>query len=660
MLPNAAWPTPGIRPVKRFSSSSICPAPSEWSNHEGYTKLPNYTYPVNPCDMRGMPDVSPQMVRAMLKELTTAAGVPQQNIYIGDPTRPFYDQLFTAIQPSYSNVHYVDRWALAGSGRELIVPTSQPAIYYSDHFGGTPGTYDPALSDALPQQLVDAAYLINMAVLKAHESAGITLCGKNHSGSTCRTTTDNPDQGSGWAFHHSLPDYNKPGYGNYRNLVDFMGHKDLGGKTILAVVDGLWGSHNSTPYMPNKWKSQPFNNDWPSSILMSQDIVAIDAVGFDFLRTEYSTDNGYGDGYLWPNVTNGVDDYLFQAASSAYWPASDANGQPFAGYKPDNSGTVIGSLGVYEHWNNATDKQYTKNLNPAAANGIELVKILAQQQPQQPLTKLTISTATASSALQAAKLAIDGNTGTRWESTQGVDPQWIVFDLGIAQSASVMVIDWEAANAKNYTIEGSNDATFATKTTLITRTGMPAGQHRIDSLTGMTGTYRYYRMYGTARNLTYGYSIWETRFYSGNAVPVTYSITASGGPNGTITPSGTIIVNQGANQTFTMTPNSGYVVDVVLVDGVSIGAAASYTFSNVNASHTIGATFKPTPVYYTLTTAINPAGSGTVSGGGSYASGATATVTATPAAGYTFTSWSGDITGTANPTTVTMNTANTR
>jgi CubicO group peptidase (beta-lactamase class C family) len=85
-----------------------------------------------------------------------------------------------------------------------------------------------------------------------------------------------------------------------------------------------------------------------------------------------------------------------------------------------------------------------------------------------------------------------------------------------------MVIDWEAANAKNYTVEGSNDSTFATKTTLKTQTNMASVQHRIDSLTGLTGSYRYYRVYGTARNLTYGYSIWEARLYSqsGNQPPV--------------------------------------------------------------------------------------------------------------------------------------------
>ena len=210
------------------------------------------------------------------------------------------------------------------------------------------------------------------------------------------------------------------------------------------------------------------------------------------------------------------------------------------------------------------------------------------------------------------------------------------------------------ANAKNYLLEGSNDASFATKTTLTTKTNMGAVDHRIDSLTGLTGTYRYYRMYGTARNTAYGYSIYEARFYT-SGTSVTYTITASCGPNGTISPTGNVSVNQGANQTFIIAPNSNYVVDVVTVDGVNVGACTSYGFQNVLGNRTINATFKLAPVNYTLTTGVNPVAGGTVSGAGSYTSGTTVTVTATSAAGYVFSSWSGAATGTANPTTVIMN-----
>ena len=70
-----------------------------------------------------------------------------------------------------------------------------------------------------------------------------------------------------------------------------------------------------------------------------------------------------------------------------------------------------------------------------------------------------------------------------------------------------------------------------------------------------------------------------------------YAITASAGPNGSIVPSGAVSVPSGSNQTFTMSGNTGYIVTNVVVDGSSVGAPTSYTFSNVVTNHTINALF---------------------------------------------------------------------
>ncbi|MBK8363126.1 MAG: lamin tail domain-containing protein [Bacteroidetes bacterium] len=74
-----------------------------------------------------------------------------------------------------------------------------------------------------------------------------------------------------------------------------------------------------------------------------------------------------------------------------------------------------------------------------------------------------------------------------------------------------------------------------------------------------------------------------------------YTIAASAGSNGSISPSGSVSVDCGANQTFTITPNSGYQVQDVLVDAVSVGAVTTHTFTNVTAAHTISATFSLIP-----------------------------------------------------------------
>lgn len=69
------------------------------------------------------------------------------------------------------------------------------------------------------------------------------------------------------------------------------------------------------------------------------------------------------------------------------------------------------------------------------------------------------------------------------------------------------------------------------------------------------------------------------------------TITATAGPNGAISPSGPVLVNIGSSQSFVITPNPGYHVLDVLVDGVSQGPLTSYTFSNVSGNHTISASF---------------------------------------------------------------------
>ncbi len=93
----------------------------------------------------------------------------------------------------------------------------------------------------------------------------------------------------------------------------------------------------------------------------------------------------------------------------------------------------------------------------------------------------------------------------------------------------------------------------------------------------------------------------------------TYAITASAGNGGSISPSGGITVNQGASQTFTITPTTGYQIASVTVDGVSQGAIGSYTFTNVTAAHAIQAAFSILSANtYALTVSETGIGSGTV------------------------------------------------
>ena len=74
-----------------------------------------------------------------------------------------------------------------------------------------------------------------------------------------------------------------------------------------------------------------------------------------------------------------------------------------------------------------------------------------------------------------------------------------------------------------------------------------------------------------------------------------YTITASAGEGGSISPSGSVRVSRGGDKTFTMKADEGYEIDDVLVDGESVGAVSSYTFENVKEKHTISVSFRQLP-----------------------------------------------------------------
>jgi hypothetical protein len=116
------------------------------------------------------------------------------------------------------------------------------------------------------------------------------------------------------------------------------------------------------------------------------------------------------------------------------------------------------------------------------------------------------------------------------------------------------------------------------------------------------------------------------------------SLTASAGSGGTISPSGTFFQSQGGSQTFTITPSAGYTTASVLVDGTSVGAVSSYTFSNIAASHTISATFTASVTRHTITASSGANGTISPSGAVTVNSGASQTFTIAPATGYQVTS----------------------
>ncbi len=132
-----------------------------------------------------------------------------------------------------------------------------------------------------------------------------------------------------------------------------------------------------------------------------------------------------------------------------------------------------------------------------------------------------------------------------------------------------------------------------------------------------------------------------------------YTITVNQNSHGTISPA-TQEYTKDTNQTYTITPDLGYHIVDVVVDSVSKGAVSSWQFNNVTENHSITATYALDE--YTIT--ILTSGNGSVVKTPShltYHYGDLVELTATPDAGYSFSAWTGDTTGTNTTITVTMN-----
>ncbi len=114
-----------------------------------------------------------------------------------------------------------------------------------------------------------------------------------------------------------------------------------------------------------------------------------------------------------------------------------------------------------------------------------------------------------------------------------------------------------------------NDASGATNTVTLTN----LSQVDLKLFDGDAGKIDIYRIYRTS--------------------PVYLTITAQAGSGGSISPSGTVSVTYNGSQLFYITPNAGYQIDHVVVDGVSQGAPATYSFTNIVVNHTITAYFSP-------------------------------------------------------------------
>jgi len=199
-------------------------------------------------------------------------GVPAQNIRLYDATRPIPAYFRNGCL--YSGVQFYDE------------SNASFPVQVSFSRSGIPAEY-------LASAVVDAAYLINVPIMKGHSITGVTLGFKNHLG-----TIHNP-----YGIHDFIYPWSNRYDSNYNPMVDIYLTSHIRNKTVLVVGDGLFGSRDNTNSAPTRWTT--FGDQFPNSLFFARDPVAADCVMYDLLAAERCP-------YTWDEAT----DYLRLAAAA--------------------------------------------------------------------------------------------------------------------------------------------------------------------------------------------------------------------------------------------------------------------------------------------------------------------------------------------------------
>lgn len=296
---------------------------------------------------------SPQMLYALVEQLIDVAGVKGSDIILTDPSRfinsVLYEKIRSNPSPEYQAVIFEQRKAFDLPGYRTAEPDEDNKVYFV-----MPDGKKEAM--CFVKSFSEASYLINFAVVRPHRVFGTTAVSKNHFGSVWNFESKAFRPNNLHAF--ALWDYPTPNkHGQPHSHPMLLGHKTTYGKTVLYLADGLYTAINQSGPV-KRWSTM--DDQWFSSLLMSQDPVALESVLLDFISSE-------------PNLTapnpsfNGHQDSQLHECALAGSPPSKTV------YDPENDGTSLTSLGVHEHWNNAKDKQYSRNLGKDY--GIELVAV---------------------------------------------------------------------------------------------------------------------------------------------------------------------------------------------------------------------------------------------------------------------------------------------
>jgi hypothetical protein len=246
--------------------------------------------------------------------------------------------------------------------------------------------------------------------------------------------------------------------------------------------------------------------------------------GMSGVQTEATGDTGGGQNVGWIETGDWMDYSVNVASAGAYTVQFRVASAAGGGQIQLRSGaTVLSSVNVaatggWQTWATLTT---TANLTAgtqtlrihAAAGGWNLnwVQFTGNATNVNLALNKTTTVSSTENAGTPGSAAVDGNAGTRWSSL-AADPQWIYVDLGATYNVNRVKITWETALGRDYLVQiGASTGAWTTMRTITANTAL------VNDHTGLSGTGRYIRIYGTARGTQWGYSIFELEVYGASA-----------------------------------------------------------------------------------------------------------------------------------------------
>lgn len=238
------------------------------------------------------------------------------------------------------------------------------------------------------------------------------------------------------------------------------------------------------------------------------------------VQKEPTTDTGAGENVGWIEAGDWMDYYVNVASAGTYTVSFRVASLSGGGQLQLRSGSTVlstvnvNATGDWQAWTTLTASANlsagTQTLRVYASAGgwnLNWIQFSSTSGNANLALNKQVTVSTTEIPETPGSAAVDGNLATRW-SSQFADPQWIYVDLGATYTINRVKITWEDALGRDYLIQAStNTSSWTTLRTVTSNTTL------VNDHTGLSGSGRYIRIYGTTRGTPYGYSIYELEVY---------------------------------------------------------------------------------------------------------------------------------------------------